>query len=106
MDRLAEEELGEMGGIGKRIYTAWTCDEWKSYNSMRLLMATTSVRKLRSFVARKIADETFIYNKGNELTIPQQVKLFRSDFENSSLATLNDGLHYGFLDDCNDGEAI
>ena len=38
MDRLAEEELGEMGGIGKRIYTAWTCDEWKSYNSMRLLM--------------------------------------------------------------------
>lgn len=95
-----------MDEMGKRIYTAWACDEWKSRDSMRLLMATTSVRRLKSFIARKIADETFTYGKGDELSIPQQAKLFRADFENSSLADLNDGLCYGFLDDCNDGEAI
>lgn len=90
----------------KQIYTVFACDEWKSKDSMRLLMATTSVRKLKSFIVRKIADETFTYDKGSELSIPQQVKLFKADFENALRADINNCLHYGFLDYCYDGEEI
>lgn len=90
----------------KQIYTVFACDEWKSKDSMRLLMATTSVRKLKSFIVRKIADETFTYDKGSELSIPQQVKLFKIDFENALREDINNCLHYGYLDYCYDGEEI
>lgn len=92
--------------MSKQIYTVFSCDEWKSRDSMRLLMATTSVRKLKSFIVRKIADETFAYDKGEELSIPQQVKLFKADFENDLRNNINNRLHYGFLDYCCDGEEI
>jgi len=92
--------------MSKKIYTVWTCDRWKDRDSMRLLMATTSVRKLKSLVARKIADETFTYDKGDELSIPKQVAQFKCDFLHESLGTLNDGLCFGFLDSCCDGEEL
>ncbi len=92
--------------MSKQIYTVFACDEWKSRDSMRLLMATTSVRKLKSFIVRKIADETFTYDKGNELSIPQQVKLFKLDFENGLRSDINGCLNYGFLEYCYDGEEI
>lgn len=66
--------------MSKQIFTVFACDQWKSRDSMRLLMATTSVRKLKSFIVRKIADETFTYDKGEELSISQQIKLFKADF--------------------------
>lgn len=43
----------------KQIYTVFACNEWKSKDSMRLLMATTSVRKLKSFIVRKISQGEF-----------------------------------------------
>ena len=92
--------------MSTQIYTVFACDEWKSRDSMRLLMATTSIRKLKSFIVRKISDETFTYDKGNELSIPQQVKLFKMDFENGLRNDVNGCLHYGFLDYCYDGEEI
>ena len=92
--------------MSKQIFTVFACDQWKSRDSMRLLMATTSVRKLKSFIVRKIADETFTYDKGNELSIPQQVKLFKLDFENGLRDDINNNLYYGFLDYCYDGEEI
>ena len=52
--------------MSKQIFTVFACDQWKSRNSMRLMMATTSVRKLKSFIVRKIIDKTFTYDKGDE----------------------------------------
>ena len=69
-------------------------------------MATTSVRKLKSFIVRKIIDKTFTYDKGDELSISQQVKLFKMDFENGLRDDINNCLRYGFLDYCYDGEEI
>lgn len=92
--------------MSKQIYTVFACDEWKGRDSMRLLMATTSVRKLKSFIVRKITDETFTYDKGDEISTPQQVKLFKADFGNSLREDINNCLHYGFLDYCYDGEEI
>lgn len=92
--------------MSKQIFTVFACDQWKSHDSMRLMMATTSVRKLKSFIVRKIIDKTFTYDKGDELSISQQVKLFKMDFENGLRDDINNCLHYGFLDYCYDGEEI
>lgn len=51
----------------KQIYTVFACDEWKSKDSMRLLMATTSVRKLKSFIVRKISQGEFDYGNSDYL---------------------------------------
>lgn len=74
--------------MSKQIFTVFACDEWKSQDSMRLLMATTSIRKLASFIARKIADETFSYNKGESLSVSQQVKLVNYPRLKSQASTL------------------
>lgn len=92
--------------MSKQIYTVFACDEWKSRDSLRLLMATTSVRKLKNLIIRKIADEVFTYDKGEGLSIPQQVKLFKEDFKNGLRNEINDRLHYGYMDYCYDGEEI
>lgn len=92
--------------MSKQIFTVFACDEWKSQDSMRLLMATTSIRKLASFIARKIADETFSYNKGESLSVSQQVKLFNSDFESDSRENIANHLDYCYISRCFDGEEI
>ena len=92
--------------MSKQIYTVFACDEWKSRDSMRLLMATTSVRKLKNLIIRKIADEVFTYDKGEELSISQQVKMFKDDFMNCLRNEIIDRLHYGYMDYCYDGEEI
>lgn len=58
--------------MSKQIYTVFACDEWKSRDSLRLLMATTSVRKLKNLIIRKIADEVFTYDKGEGFPFPNR----------------------------------
>lgn len=95
--------------VSKQIYTLFTCDDWKTRDSMSLLMVTTSVRKLKSFIVRKIADETFVYDNDG-FSSSAQVELFESDFESGliygNLSVINDRLLYGFLDQHDDGEEI
>ena len=38
----------------KQIYTIFTCDIWKGTDSMKLALCTTSVRKVKSFIASEI----------------------------------------------------
>lgn len=99
--------------MSKQIYTVFACDEWKGKDSMRLLMATTSVRKLKSFIVRKIADETFSYGKGVGFSILQQVKQFKNDFSMAEMPVagfrfgeINTHLDYGYIECCCDGEEI
>lgn len=89
----------------KQIYTVFACNEWKSKDSMRLLMATTSVRKLKSFIVRKISQGEFDYGN-SDYTISRMVKLFKQDFQNGLREDINNCLTYGFLDYCYDGEEI
>lgn len=89
----------------KQIYFIFYCDEHKSRHSMTLLMATTSVRKLRSFLAQKIAEGDFTY-VDDSLDKAEQVKRFKYDFDNKNRTYINDYLIYGFYDYAYDGEQI
>ena len=44
------------------IYLVFECDEWKSWSSMRLALATTSQRRLKSFLAGKVERGDFAYS--------------------------------------------
>lgn len=90
----------------KQIYTVFTCDIWKGTDSMRLVLCTTSVRKVKSFIANEIEAGYMEYNDGTESTTKQQVKKFRSEFDWKTREEINNRLDYGFIDYCYDGEPI
>ena len=85
------------------IYLVFDCDEWKYRSSMRLAMATTSPKRLRSFIAGKIERGDFIYG-GEEDSIRQQVMSFKKDFDEQPKGSINAMLTYGFFDCVYDGE--
>lgn len=90
----------------KQIYTVFTCDIWKGTDSMKLALCTTSVRKVKSFIASEIEKGNMEYNDGDEINAKQQVKKFRSEFDWRTRDVINDRLAYGFIDYCYDGEPI
>lgn len=89
----------------KQIFVIFACDEHKSRHSMSLLMATTSVKKLRSFLANKIAADDFVYID-DDLDKKEQVKRFKYDFDNNNRTYINNNLIYGFYDYTHDGEEM
>ena len=89
----------------RQIFTVSSCDVWKTRDSMRLMMVTTSVRRLKSFIAEKIHDDTFTYGDGS-LSKSRQVWSFMADFDTIPKENINDLLSYGFLDFSYDGEEI
>lgn len=91
--------------MSRQIFVVFSCDEWKSTNSMRLLMATTSGCKLKSYIAKRIKDDTFGYGD-EELSKKKQVEKFKFDFSASTIGTINSRLHNGYYDYCYDGEEI
>ena len=90
----------------KQIYTIFACDAWQSKDSTRLMMVTTSVRRLKSFIAKQIEDEVFEYGDDDRLPPKKEAALFRKDFEEEEQRTINDRLRYGFYDYTYDGEEI
>ena len=48
----------------KKIYLVFSCDARKSRFSERLIMATTSIHKLKSFLAREIVLGNIGYSSG------------------------------------------
>lgn len=91
----------------KPIYTVFTCDEWCSRASMRLIMCTTSSRRLKSFITKKIEDGTFGYEgyKAN-MAYRNAPAAFKRDFNNESQHIINNRLQGGYVDYCYDGEEI
>lgn len=90
---------------GKQIFVVWSCNDWQSRDSMRLLMATTSTRKLRSFIAAKIKDDTFGYGD-DEIPKERQGERFELDFDDGQRVMINGRLRGGCYDYCYDGEEI
>ena len=87
----------------RQIFLVYACDEWKSKDSMRLELATTSVRRLKSFVAKKIKDGDYYYNSARE---SMQVAEFKQDFVHKTRDYINSKLVYGCMDYVYDGEEI
>lgn len=89
----------------RQIFLVYDCDEWKSTSSLQLAMATTSVRRLKSFIAKKIERGDFEYDS-TEQTSRQQAAQFRKDFDARPHDWLNSLLKFGFYDYTHDGEEI
>lgn len=90
----------------RQIYLVYSCDEWKSNSSMGLLMATTSVRRLKAFVAKEIANGNMDYSNGITETPKRMSEKFQKDFDIIPRERVNDNLVYGCIDYCYDGEEI
>ena len=90
----------------KQIYLVYSCDDWVSTGSFQLRMATTSKRKLKSYVAKAIKDDRFEYSWTNNESKTKQVSEFKRDFECVKRCDINNKLKYGYIDYCYDGEEI
>lgn len=90
----------------RQIYLVYSCDEWKSNSSMGLLMATTSVRRLKAFIAKEIANGNMDYSNGITETPKRMSAKFEKDFDIIPRERINDSLVYGYFDYCYDGEEI
>ena len=93
--------------MSKRIiYLVYACDAWKTRDSMRLVLATTSVRRVKSFVAQGILDCRWDYRANEGYAEKEQANLFKKDFERRVRADINNDLLYCYLDYTCDGEEI
>ena len=88
------------------IYLVYTCDFKMSRDSMQLVLATTSVRRVKSFVSQGILNCRWSYRDHQGYNEKDQAKLFRKDFERTTRGDLNDMLLYCYLDYIYDGEEI
>ena len=77
------------------IYILFSCDEWKSRESMRLEWAGTNKRKLKAFINKKINSADMVYGS-EDISVSKQKKLFSEDFENN-FENIDGNLGYGYL---------
>lgn len=87
----------------KKIYLFYTCNAWKEHSSMRLVVATTSLQKLKSIIIKKIKDGDVAYIE-EEWSITKQLKEFREDWKNCNIEEVLERMEYGCIDIVNDGE--
>lgn len=66
------------------------------------IMATTSVRKLKKFIAEKIKEDFFFYGD-TEWSKARQVREFKLDFKKETRDNICKKLNWGFYDYCYDG---
>ena len=83
--------------MAKQIYFVISCDEWKSYNSERLIWIGSSPQKTKRFIMDEIIEENMEY--GNPENSPEeQAKQFFKDWDTTTRGYLNDNLRYGYFD--------
>lgn len=90
----------------KQIYLVFSCDDHKTHYSEKLIMATTSVRKLKSFLAKEISNGDIDYSNGITETPKRMSAKFKRDFDVLTRGEINDRLVYAYIDYCYDGEEI
>ena len=88
-----------------QIYIVYSCDEWVSTSSERVLMCTTDEEILQAYISKKIQSGDFEYNNP-EWSKEEQVKDFKNDFYISTRSVINSKLKYGCYNYCYDGEEI
>lgn len=87
----------------RQIFLVFSCDEWKSRDSMRLDMATMNVRHLRHFISEKIKKGDYEYGD-SELSARKQAEQFRKDFETETASYIDSLLRYATYEYVIDGE--
>lgn len=89
----------------KKIYILSSCNVYKEYNSMRLVAATTSVKKIKNIIIKQIKEEEMAYTRGNaDPSLTKQIKMLREDWEKMDEKFVFDNLQYGYVAVVADGE--
>lgn len=91
--------------MAKQIYFVMSCDEWKSYNSARLIWLGTSQQKLKMFISQKIEEQAMEYDN-TENSPKKQAEQFRKDWKTRPITEINGLLHYAFYDYGYDNEEV
>ena len=73
----------------KKIYILNSCNGFEEYSSMRLVAATTSIKKIKSIIIKQIKEEEMTYTRGNDgLSKTKQIKMLREDWEKMGVFNL------------------
>lgn len=88
----------------KKIYLLFTCNEFKERSGMRLAVATTYLRKIKSVIIKQIIAGDMEYKRNNGLPKANQCKLLRSDWREFGAQFVFDNIEYGYVEIVNDGE--
>ena len=89
--------------MGKPIWILYSCDEWKSYDGMRVVCASTSSEKIKKAIIAEINDEHMDYCDA-EWSRSEMVKEFKSDWGSKIRDYINNNILFGFYDYITDGE--
>lgn len=87
----------------KVIYMVYSYDIWKSLESKRLILVTSSIRRFKAFIAGKIESEIFEYSTGQPSTPKKEAIQFNKDLELLPIEEINKKLRFACIDFCTDG---
>ena len=78
----------------KQIYVVYQLD-FLEITRKKVMMITTSVTKLKSFIIKKIKEdnEDYYYDSNKVYTINQQINNFKFDFKRHHRDVINENLH-------------
>jgi hypothetical protein len=89
----------------KKIYLLNSCDEYKWYSNMSLIMASTSERRIIAEIKRQIKFGYMAYTKGNDnMSKTAQCKMLIEDLKNEGVKFVFDILEFGYVNIVVDGE--
>lgn len=88
----------------KNIYLLFSCDQWKSKDSMRLVVATTLPDRLTKVISDQIRNDTMEFDRGDELSMTGMLREIKKYNPETQLSDLNNFLVYGYVDCVRDGE--
>ena len=93
----------------KIIYVLNSCNGWKERNSMSLVTASTSIRKIKSIIIQEIKNGNMEYKgrcREENSSITQQIKALRKDWEEYGNDFVFGCLEYGYVETVKDGEVL
>lgn len=88
----------------KQIYMVYCCNVLDQ--PLHVIMATTSVTKLKQFIIKKLKEENeyVFYGRSRAYSINQQIENFKFDFKNHHRNIINENLYGLKYDYVYDGE--
>ena len=89
-----------------KIYVLFSCDEWKSTDSMQMICATTDPNRMADVIEAELAADnmSFFWGNSSEDDFVEAFRRFKA--ENGDLGDVNSPLEYGHLEIVEDGEVL
>ena len=79
-----------MGTVERNIYLLYSCDEWKSFDSMTLIMATSGKMRMRKEIKRQLRNKDMNFDCSC-LLIDLEMDEINTQLEYGMLLIITDG---------------